>query len=229
MTNKPLALDLFCGGGGVAEGLIQAGFEVVGIDLRWSCRKSYPGHFIRGDALRPPVDLSRFDLIWASPPCQKYSLGAKFHKTTGNHPDLIPDTRALLQGHKLTIIENVPGSPLRPDCIIAGAHVGLNRIQRKRIFEMSFPPPLLQPPPRVSREQWERDGYVTITKSLCCPSHYYYRKRQGLPGRVPIAEAREAMGITGNLTGHDVGESVPPPYAKLLGDAAMAVLQEKGG
>ena len=34
---RPLALDLFCGGGGVAEGLIAAGFDVVGVDTDRRC------------------------------------------------------------------------------------------------------------------------------------------------------------------------------------------------
>ena len=228
MWSKPLALDLFCGGGGAAEGLIQAGFEVVGIDVRWSCRKSYPGHFIRGDALRPPVDLSRFDLIWASPPCQRYSLSTRSRGAGAveNHPDLIPPVRDLLAWHPLTIIENVPGSPLRIDCALTGEMVGLPRIQRLRYFELSFPPPLLPPPRKYTREEFVRNGCCTITTSMSSKSHFYYRKQQGLPGRVPVAEARAVMGITASLTGHDVGESVPPPYAKLLGDAAMTFIQD---
>lgn len=31
---KPLALDLFCGAGGVSMGLLRAGFEVIGVDPR---------------------------------------------------------------------------------------------------------------------------------------------------------------------------------------------------
>ena len=31
---KSLALDLFCGGGGACIGMQQAGFEVVGIDIK---------------------------------------------------------------------------------------------------------------------------------------------------------------------------------------------------
>lgn len=55
-------------------------------------------------------------------------------------------------------------------------------------------------------------------------THYYYRKKQGLPGRIPILEAREIMGITGKLTAKQVGEAVPPAYAKLLAEYAIAHL-----
>ena len=44
---KLLALDLFCGGGGACIGMQQAGFEVVGVDIK--PHKNYPGHFIQAD------------------------------------------------------------------------------------------------------------------------------------------------------------------------------------
>jgi len=47
-------------------GMHRAGFEVEGWDNR--PQKNYPFKFNLGDALE--ADLSGFDFVWASPPCQ---------------------------------------------------------------------------------------------------------------------------------------------------------------
>ena len=77
------ALDLFCCGGGAAEGLMRAGFEVVGID-KDDHSESYPGTFIQGDIHNLPVNPMDFDLVWASPPCQKFSTMTSMSVATGN-------------------------------------------------------------------------------------------------------------------------------------------------
>lgn len=67
-------LDLFSGAGGCARGYQQAGFEVTGVDLHPQPR--YAGdHFVLGDALEylATADLTGFDAIHASPPCQAYA------------------------------------------------------------------------------------------------------------------------------------------------------------
>ena len=68
------ALDLDRGAGGATRGLRQAGFRVVGADLR--TQPNYCGDvFVQADALEylKTADLSRFDFIWASPPCQRFT------------------------------------------------------------------------------------------------------------------------------------------------------------
>ena len=133
------ALDLFCGGGAVAEGLLAAGFnEVVGVDIV-DHRKNYPGRFVQGDALDLELDLNEFDFIWASPPCQAYSVATPV-EVRAHHPDLIDDVRTMLQSHRFTCIENVMRAPLRADIVLTGPTVGLPRIERARKFEVSVYP-----------------------------------------------------------------------------------------
>ncbi len=202
----------------------------MGIDHHRRNAAVYPGRFVCADALHPPVSLADFDLIWASPPCQRFSAGTLQRggpTAAARHPDLIPQTRALLAGHPFTIIENVPRAPIRADVVLTGPMVGLERIQRQRHFELSFWPGLMPPRVSVPRWMWQAGRAVTVTTSLSASSHYYPRRRAGLPGHVPIKEARAVMGITTPMTARQVGEAVPPPYAALLGQRARAIMEAK--
>ena len=223
------ALDLFCGGGGVAEGLIAAGFQVTGIDTNPRCAKYYPGTFITADATAPPLNVQDFDFIWASPPCQRFSWGTPKHRKK-LHPNLIPHIRQLLANHPVTCIENVPAAPIRPDLRLTGPTVGLNRIHRKRHFELSFELAFYMPqPPLLSRprEDWAAGRMCVITKGLCSSGHYYARKAAGLSGRIPTQEARDVMGIKGTMTADMVGEAIPPAYARVIGEAAAALIANR--
>jgi DNA (cytosine-5)-methyltransferase 1 len=138
------ALDLFCGAGGVTRGLMQAGFYVVGVDIIPQPR--YVGDaFIQADALEylRTADLSRFDLITASPPCKGHTV-LRHAPRTKKHVDLITPTRPLLeQSGRPYCIENVVGAPLINPVMLCGSMFGLGaggfHLERHRLFEASFP------------------------------------------------------------------------------------------
>ena len=215
---KLIAVDLFGGGGGACIGMQNAGFEVIGIDIK--PHPNYPAEMLIADIStgQLPVDLRKVDFVWASPPCQLFSVSSRFGKNDWKrHPNLIPITREILKGHPFSVIENVVGSPIRPDVVLMGSSVGLGRLDRRRHFETSFfmmyPPPKKQP-----RWKWEKGIAGTITKSLCASSHFYNRKANGLPGRIPNWEAKEIMGIPSEyeMTNDEIGEAVAPPMAEFI-------------
>ena len=209
-----IALDLFCGGGGAARGILAAGFdEVVGIDIR-DHRKSYPGHFIRGDALNPPVRLDDFDFVWASPPCQRFSPATV---NRDGHPDFIDATRRILSGHVLTCIENVPQAPLRATVMLTRMQVGLPRIIRKRAFELSWA--CLEPPHGLPRPRYP---ITPLAHRVLGNNQRKARRKAGLPESVKRPEVIEAMGLSDDrMTNTEIGESVPPAYAEFIAREAL--------
>jgi DNA (cytosine-5)-methyltransferase 1 len=215
---KPLALDLFCGAGGATAGLQRAGFHVTGIDLHRQPR--YCGDsFVQADALRPPFDLARFDFIWASPPCQKYSIAAHNNRRDGwDYPDLVEPTRAMLKAsRKPWVIENVPGAPVRPDLVLCGSHFGLP-IVRHRLFELSW---FMLNGLRCEHA----DDILTIcghgTPSWARKS----RIAKGLHPNVSVKMKREAMEAPW-MNRHELSLSIPPAYAEFIGLAALKAMGE---
>ena len=217
-----IALDLFCGGGGAARGILAAGFdEIVGIDNK-NHRKSYPGHFILGDALRPPVRLEDFDFVWASPPCQAFSEATRTAPIRREHVNLIPPTRDILvRGGVPFCIENVPRAPLRADVVCTGSMFGL-RVIRKRVFEIEgFAPPMALDPTH---------GSLRITRgdlaSVAGHGHGVNKRAREGPWRDAVkarntAEGwRQAMGIEG-MTRDEIAEAVPPAYAEFIAREAL--------
>lgn len=219
------ALDLFCGAGGAALGMIDAGFKVVGVDIRKAT--VYPGEFIQADVRDLPVDAADFDFVWASPPCQRFSMQTAAH-CRERHPDMIDLTRGILSGHPFSVIENVPRAPIRPDIYLLGPSNGLPRIERKRIFELSFQ--MMQPPQwKQPSSMWRAGKMLTICGDFGASSHWYDRRKAGLPGRPSIEEAREVMGFPRDypIKTKELSESVPPPYAKLIAYQAMLKIKER--
>lgn len=215
------ALDLFCGGGGTCAGLLAAGFDrVVGIDI--NPHHHYPGDFIQADATNPPVRLEDFDFIWASPPCQKYTAAnVIWPNHTRKLKDFIGPTRELLKGHPVTCIENVPMAPIRPDIKLTGGMFGLDVI-RRRHFEISWF--VLTPQMQLHRRGAVLRGEaVTVLKSRgsCNKKLGPIRRAKGLPGGYTLKEKADAMGTTHPMTHSELGEAVPPAYARYIGELAI--------
>lgn len=210
------ALDLFCKAGGASMGLRRAGFDVTGIDIEPQPR--YPFRFIQADALAPPVDLGDFDLIWASPPCQAYSISSQWERIKGReYPDLMAPTRELLRrSGALTIIENVVGSPLRPDLKLDGTMFPELRVVRERWFECSFF--TLQPTSRRWPGICIRGGYYSVTGH---DGSSRLRKAGG--PRNSVAAWRHAMGIDWMIR-DELTQAIPPAYAEFIGRAALRYL-----
>lgn len=202
-TSRPALLDLFCGAGGAAMGYHRAGFDVLGVDN--VAQPRYPFTFVQADAL----DFlrrhgHRFDVIHASPPCQRFStMSACRPGLSDEYQDLIgPIREVLVTLGKPWVMENVPGAPLRADLTLCGHMFGL-KLYRHRLFESNVP--LMQPEhpkhvtPGSKAGHW-RPGQVISVSGNCAP----------------IALAREAMGIDW-MRRDELAESIPPAYTEHIG------------
>jgi DNA (cytosine-5)-methyltransferase 1 len=208
----PLALDLFCGAGGATRGLQMAGFEVVGIDHK--CQPRYCGdHFIQADALRPPVRLEDFDLIWASPPCQAFTAYKRRPGHVAAHPNLIPQTRAILLASGAPyVIENIPGAPLELPFMLCGSSFGLN-VRRHRLFETSRAIALTPP----CAHGWQRPRFQQATNRTT-------PRRTVEVGvyRIPLSVQRAAMGIDW-MKLDELSEAIPPAYSEFIARSYLAM------
>ena len=218
--SKPKMLDLFCCQGGASQGYVDAGFDVVGVDIDPQPR--YPFEFVQADALEYLAAYGHeFDAIHASPPCQAHTLAQKIRKN--DHDDFIARTRLMLYGlnwHRVNdldlppipwVIENVPGSPLLLPVELCGAMFGLSTY-RHRLFEAN--------------------------RLIVAPDHPIHEARTAKMGR-PAADG-EFMHIVGNFSGVDrardvmgmpwanrdgLREAIPPAYTEFIGRQLLAHLQ----
>lgn len=216
---RPLAIDLCCKAGGATKGLQNAGFFVIGVDIKPQPR--YCGDlFVQGDVLRPPVDLSRADFIWASPPCQAHTE-ANNGDARGLHECIIAELREILDASgRPWVMENVRNAPLRVDLVLTGAMFAGLKVIRRRHFEMNFPAPFLLGPP--TRNLVGAHGWASCTDGSNSSHIQASRLRYGAPARDSLEYRRECMGIDWPMTRAEVGNAIPPAYSEFIAREWMA-------
>ena len=198
-----IAVDLFCCAGGASMGLRRAGFEVVGVDIE--PQPDYPFTFVQADALT--FDVSGFDFVWASPPCQAFTAYKRRKAHVAPRPNLIPAVREKLKASgKSYVIENVEGAraelvnPIR----LCGSMFGLD-VRRHRLFETSFP--VTQPECRHEL-QTPRFAQATNRTNL-------RRTVEVGVWRIPLDVQRRAMDIDW-MPLEKLSQAIPPAYAEWL-------------
>ena len=112
-------IDLYCGLGGWASGLVNNGFDVTGYDIV-DFSGYYPGRFIQADILKP-IDFPDADAIVASPPCTEFSKAGMPKTWVANRKkpaDVLAGIKLFLRAEEIIqemkpkywIIENVRGA-----------------------------------------------------------------------------------------------------------------------
>lgn len=176
--------------------------EIVGVDIRPQPR--YPFTFVQGDALE--FDLSGFDFVWASPPCQHYIRSGNVDHSI--HPDLVRPIRERLTRYgRPWIIENVPGAPLAAGAMLCGSMFGL-RIRRHRLFEANWSLPMSPAP-------CQHHGQITgVYGNLHGARGAYTKGKKGmLPGT--LATWSREMGIDW-MFAHELSQAIPPAFSRYL-------------
>lgn len=207
----------------------MAGFHVTGVDHE--PQKRYAGdEFVLDDALEFVAEHgAEFEVIAASPPCQRYSQATRITGNGESHPDLIPVVRELLEASgRPYVIENVPGAPLLNPVLVCGLSLGLG-VKRHRLFESSVflfgtTCPLGHHGDYISvfgnsvGEKIGGKGWVSVHGGGA-PAVADRRRR------ADVNLARKAMGIDW-MTRAELSQAIPPLYTFWVGKQIIRYLEE---
>lgn len=216
-VTRPRLLDLFCCEGGAAKGYLDAGFDVVGVDITPTL--NYPSVMAVADALQFFArNWADFDAVHASPPCQDHSTLKSMHDGHGT-AWLLGATRGAFEASDLPwVIENVVGAEMPGSVILCGSMFGLGtdcsdgvyrQLRRHRQFETSFP--LTAPGPCAHVGQpvgvYGTGGGGQMTRGY-----------KGKP-----EESKAAMGIDW-MSRKGLSQAIPPAYSEWVGRQLMSHL-----
>ncbi len=143
MTDRPAAVDLFAGCGGLSEGIRRAGFRVVaGVEKDTAAAKTYAANHpdavvlnkdireVSGDDVRRAARVRRVALVAGCAPCQGFcSLTAKYARDDPRNLLLLEMARLIEELRpEAVVMENVPGLLARGEPIISEFRERLGRI-----------------------------------------------------------------------------------------------------
>jgi DNA (cytosine-5)-methyltransferase 1 len=184
-SESPILIDLFCGAGGLSDGLSQAGFSpAVGIDFDSHAIATYqsnhPGTIVlcrdiagvKGRELQEIVGRREVDLIAGGPSCQGFS-------TVGKRIE--DDPRNVLFKHFARIVREV-----RPKFFLMENVKGL-LTYRKGYFK------------RVIEESFQSAGYRVISRVVCAADY-------GVP------QLRHRIVFLGTRLDHDLSFPAPTHF-----------------
>ena len=222
-VTRPKILDLFCCEGGGAMGYWRAGFDPVGVDI--VPQPLYPFTFIQADALDAldHWDLSAFDAIHASPPCQLFTQMNGAHRARHvlgkGRPvlDLLTPTLARLRELSAPwVVENVVGAGRAVGGATLQFHGGMFglRIHRPRVFWSNVP--ILAPAGPIVRQPVGVWGDRPQVKRRTRLNGDQTGKRSVMWQAQSVEEAREAMGMPW-ADWRGCKEAIPPAYTEFIG------------
>ena len=194
--------------------------EIVGVDI--DPQPNYPFQFVQADAMT--FDLTGFDFVHASPPCQAHTTMSNRYRGRGgaadSHADLIAGIRWRLTMHGAPyIIENVPGArrEMVAPITLTGGMFGLG-VERPRLFDCSFPvtvPARRKTVNPVGVYGRHHDGRRLFTRKDGTSQH----------AAASLEEGRQAMGGIDWMGWRELAESIPPAYTRYLAEQYSAIVE----
>ncbi|MBM3473516.1 MAG: DNA cytosine methyltransferase [Armatimonadetes bacterium] len=153
---RPVAIDLFCGAGGMSLGFEQAGFDVVAaVESDPIHAATYQHNFpdavvierdvarVRGDRLRTVAGLDGADVdcLFGGPPCQGFSPAGRLEANDPRNELVLHFARLVRElAPRYFVLENVPG------LVQAQGQRILNTFERRVTrsgYRLVWPPPVL--------------------------------------------------------------------------------------